>query len=337
MKDEKKINRRRALQLGLGATAGLLTTGLGCNNNKSAATAAAPESTAAACAVTPEQDLGPFYPITQGIDEDLDLTMVKGRTERAAGEVILVRGRVLDDQCRPIQNALVEIWSANTHGRYHHERDQNTKPLDPNFQGWGEVTTNAAGEYGFKTIKPGAYAFGNPEDLKQWRTPHIHYKVSRRGYHEIITQLYFPNEKLNETDGVMAELSAEDRAKVIVAPTVDASGTPVFTFDVTLKQVRSAEQRAAALAVFAGTYELPEAAQGVKTRTIRHDGEQLYLDLPDYAAVELKPLGEDEFLVQPIYRRLVFNRNAEGKVENLIAHDTAKHEPSAPKTWKKIA
>ncbi|MBK7938562.1 MAG: DUF3471 domain-containing protein [Lewinellaceae bacterium] len=332
MKENDKLPRRRMLQLSLGATAGLLTTGLGCNNNGKK-TAETPEN----CPVTPEQDLGPFYPITQGEDEDVDLTLVKGRTERAAGQIILVRGRILDDRCLPVKNALVEIWSANTHGRYHHERDESPQPLDPNFQGWGEMTTNDAGEYGFKTIKPGAYAFGNPEDPTQWRTPHIHFKVSRRGYHEVITQMYFIGEKRNETDIVLAELPEGERAQFILTPAADTSGTPVFTFDITLKQVRTKEQRLEALAAFTGKYELPEEADWIKTMVIRQEGEQLYLDIPDYTAVELKPIGKDEYLAQPIYRRLAFYRNAEGKVEGLISHDTAKFEPKEPKTGKRVA
>jgi len=331
MEENKKLPRRRMLQLGLGATAGLLTTGLGCNNSE-----AATAKTAENCAATPEQDLGPFYPITQGADEDLDLTLIKGRTERAAGQVILVKGRVLDDNCQPIKNALVEIWSANTHGRYHHERDENTKPLDPNFQGWGEMLTNDAGEYGFKTIKPGAYAFGNPDDPAQWRTPHIHYKVSRRGYHEIITQMYFTGEKLNETDMVMAELPETERARLILTPADDKDGIPVFTFDITLKQLRTQAQRLETMAACAGTYEMPEAIRGSKTRTIRLDGEQLYIDLPDYTSLELKPLGKDEFLVQPIYRKLVFYRNAEGKIEGVTAYDTGKTDTKEPQNWKRV-
>lgn len=331
MQKDNKFPRRRMLQLGLGATAGLLTTGLGCNTNGTN-TAAAPEN----CPVTPEQDLGPFYPLTQGEDEDVDLTIIKGHTERAKGEVILVRGRILDDNCQPVKNALVEIWSANTHGRYHHERDENPKPLDPNFQGWGEMLTNEAGEYGFKTIKPGAYAWGNPEDPKEWRTPHIHFKVSRRGYHEVITQMYFTGEKLNDTDTVLAELPEGERAQFIITPAAAEANTPVFAFDITMKQVRTKEQRLEALAAYVGKYELPDEEDWIKTMTIRLDGEQLYLDIPDYTAVELKPLGKDEFLAQPIYRRLVFHRNADGKIEGLIAHNTSKYEPKEPKTGKRL-
>ncbi len=232
MQENSKLPRRRMLQLGLGATAGLLATAWGCNNNRTPSA-----ETIGSCSVTPEQDLGPFYPLVQGEDEDLDLTLIKGHTERAAGEVIRVRGRIQDDNCKPVKDALVEIWSANTHGRYHHERDKSPKPLDPHFQGWGEVITNDAGEYGFKTIKPGSYAIGDdPNDPSQFRTPHIHFKVSRRGYHEIVTQMYFTGEKLNDTDIVLAELPEDARGQFILNPTADTDDTPVYTFEITLKR-----------------------------------------------------------------------------------------------------
>lgn len=317
MQEENKLPRRRMLQMSLGATAGLLTVRFGNNSNKPAA--------ADNCPVTPEQDLGPFYPIIQGEDEDVDLTMIKGHTERAAGEVILVRGRILDEECVPIPNALVEIWSANTHGRYHHERDTSAKPLDPNFQGWGEVLTNAAGEYGFKTIKPGAYAIGaNVDDPSLWRTPHIHYKVTCRGYHGLITQMYFNNEKLNDTDGVLAELEPVDRSQFIITPTADNAGIPLFTFDIRLKKVGSKKVPTHPLAEYAGTYELPDERENLKVMTIRQDGDYLFLDLVDYTAVELKPHGQDTFLIRPIYRKLVFSRNGEGKVDGVKSFRTSK-------------
>ena len=156
-------------------------------------------------AATPRQIEGPFYPTEDRPDEDADLTRVAGRSGRAEGDVVLVRGRVLDEGGKPILGALVEIWQANTWGRYDHERDENNpRPLDPNFQGWGEVVTQEAGRYGFKTIRPGSYA----ADGSGWmRPPHIHFKVSRRGYHELITQMYFEGEPLNDKDRIRDSLS----------------------------------------------------------------------------------------------------------------------------------
>lgn len=83
---------------------------------------------------TPEQILGPFYPL-KALDENADLTKVAGRPGRAAGLVLNVMGRVLNLKGEPVRNAKVEIWQANTHGRYTHPSDHNTAPLDPNFEG----------------------------------------------------------------------------------------------------------------------------------------------------------------------------------------------------------
>lgn len=187
---------------------------------------------------TPRQTGGPFYPTKRG-EADPDLTQVQDRGGRAAGEVISVRGRVLDQEKKPIADAVVEIWQANSYGRYDHERDAgNPRQLDPNFQGWAEILTNERGEYGFKTIKPGSY----PVDGRGgWtRPPHIHFKVSRRGYHEITTQMYFADEPLNERDGIRNALSPAERESVTVRfqPGANAdTSARAGNFDITLKRV----------------------------------------------------------------------------------------------------
>lgn len=190
-----KISRRGWLSAFLGTAAGLL----------------APRGWAAV--PTPQQTGGPFYP-TRREEGDADLTLVQGGTGRAAGEVIQVHGRVLDETGQPIPEAVVEIWQANTHGRYSHERDAgNPRPLDPNFQGWAQVTTGAQGAYSFKTIKPGAY----PGNNRGWmRPPHIHFRIACRGYRELTTQMYFAGEALNADDRVRNGLSAEERERVTV-------------------------------------------------------------------------------------------------------------------------
>jgi protocatechuate 3,4-dioxygenase beta subunit len=137
---------------------------------------------------------------------------VKGRPGRASGEVIYVQGRVLDTDCRPVAGALVEIWQANRWGRYDHEKDAgNPRPLDPNFQSWAEMLTDAEGRYRFKTIKPGSY----PAEGDWIRPPHIHFKIARRGYHELVTQMYFARPE--HPDQIRA-LAPEERALVTVAP-----------------------------------------------------------------------------------------------------------------------
>lgn len=164
-------------------------------------------------APTPAQTAGPFHPIRDQADKDLDLTRVKGRKGRAKGEVIRVKGKVCDQHGQPVPKAQVEIWQANTNGRYAHERDQNPAALDPDFQGWGIVETDDQGQYRFLTIKPGAY----PAAEGWMRPPHIHFKVTLRGYHELTTQLYFAGEKLNAKDAILLDTPKQARPSLIVA------------------------------------------------------------------------------------------------------------------------
>lgn len=185
----------------------MLTAGAGL-----AATAISGTTIGKSMTVTPANPEGPFYPIHKQVDLDTDLTLIEGHTERAQGEVIKVTGQVLDDKGLPVEGALVDIWQANTNGRYHHEDDPATTPTDPNFQGWGMVKTDAQGRYAFTTIKPGAYMVND-----EWRRPpHIHYKVSRRGYREITTQMYFADESLNAKDKLLNDVAKNERDLLVV-------------------------------------------------------------------------------------------------------------------------
>ena len=151
---------------------------------------------------TPEQILGPFYPLRRGADSDADLTMVDGRSARALGDAIEVSGRVLTVKGEPVEGAMLELWQANAAGRYAHGSDPNTTaPLDPNFQGYAKLRTDRTGAFRFVTVKPGAYPIGGGRS----RTPHIHFDISGQT-DRLATQMYFPNEALNETDIVRKDL-----------------------------------------------------------------------------------------------------------------------------------
>jgi protocatechuate 3,4-dioxygenase beta subunit len=188
--------------------------------------------------LTPVQPEGPFYPVHDQLDKDNDLTQVRGDAGVAKGQVIYVRGKVLSVDCAPIQNALVEIWQACESGRYNHPGDtENPALLDDHFQYWGQCVTNANGEYVFKTIIPGSYPAG-----ENWiRPPHIHFKISRRGFHEFITQMYFAGQALNEKDLIFKALSKADQAKVVVSlqPPSDEfePNSKIATFDLVLNKV----------------------------------------------------------------------------------------------------
>ena len=96
-------------------------------------------------AATPSQTAGPFFPKKDQADKDLDLTRIAGHDKAAQGEVHVIEGRVLDENGAPVADALVDVWQANRHGRYDHEADPNPAPLDPDFQGWARLRTDAEG------------------------------------------------------------------------------------------------------------------------------------------------------------------------------------------------
>jgi len=168
--------------------------------------------------LTPEQIMGPFYPVIKPLDRDADLTGIKGKRGHAQGSVINVMGRVFNRKGEPVRGARLEIWQANTFGRYTHPTDSNPAPLDPNFQGYSLLMTDAEGRYRFKSIKPGAYPVG-PGIM---RPPHIHFEVTG-SKDRLVTQMYFPNEPLNEKDPVFKELGSGKNAAIgkVLPPTPD--------------------------------------------------------------------------------------------------------------------
>lgn len=158
---------------------------------------------------TPENALGPFYPVIRPLEKDADLTTIRGHGKRAEGAVIHLTGRILDLRGEPVKRARVEIWQANTHGRYAHPSDVNPAPLDPNFQGYAVQTTDKEGRYRFTTIKPGSY----PADVNYTRPPHIHFEISGKKS-RLVTQMFFPGEALNERDHLF-QMVGKDSALVI--------------------------------------------------------------------------------------------------------------------------
>jgi protocatechuate 3,4-dioxygenase beta subunit len=147
---------------------------------------------------TPDQILGPFYPAMKSADLSGDLTHVPGRTGHAEGQVLNVMGRVRNINGESVRGAKLEVWQANSFGRYTHPADRNPAPLDPNFEGFAALNTDADGRYKFKTVKPGAYPIG-PFAPGVIRPPHIHLRLVGQE-DELVTQMYFEGESLNEKD-----------------------------------------------------------------------------------------------------------------------------------------
>jgi protocatechuate 3,4-dioxygenase beta subunit len=127
----------------------------------------------------------------------------------ALGERIIVAGSVTDGDGRPVPHTMLEIWQANSSGRYDHPGDQHDAPLDPNFHGNGRVFTDAEGRYRFMTVKPGAYPW--PNDHNAWRPNHIHFSLFGPAFAtRMITQMYFPGDPLLALDPIF--LSIPDKA-----------------------------------------------------------------------------------------------------------------------------
>jgi protocatechuate 3,4-dioxygenase beta subunit len=137
-----------------------------------------------------DQDLG-----------ELDNDLTGQHAGEPQGERIIVTGRVVEEDGRPVPNTLVEIWQANAGGRYRHDGDQHPAPLDPNFSGAGRTLTDAEGKYEFVTVKPGAYPWKNHPNA--WRPAHIHFSLFGRAFSSrLVTQMYFPGDPLFEFDPI---------------------------------------------------------------------------------------------------------------------------------------
>ena len=142
---------------------------------------------------------GPVYGHESVLDGDNDLT--KGHAGEPLGERIVVTGRVVDEDGRPIPDTLIEIWQANAAGRYIHVVDQHPAPLDPNFTGAGRCVTDSDGRYRFTSIKPGAYPWKNHHNA--WRPNHIHFSLFGPSFlTRLVTQMYFPGDPLIPLDPI---------------------------------------------------------------------------------------------------------------------------------------
>jgi protocatechuate 3,4-dioxygenase, beta subunit len=152
---------------------------------------------------------------------DIDMSRFNGG--EALGERIVVAGRILDEDGRPLPETLIEIWQANAAGRYAHPVDTHDAPLDPHFAGAGRVMTNGYGAYRFTTIKPGAYPWRNHPNA--WRPAHIHFSIFGPSFAtRLITQMYFPGDPLLALDPVYNSVpDPKARARLIARFDIDTT------------------------------------------------------------------------------------------------------------------
>ena len=174
-------------------------------------------------------------------DNDL-LTNFASEGASPIGERIILHGRVLDENARPIRNTLVEIWQANAGGRYRHKKDTYLAPIDPNFGGCGRTLTDENGYFFFRTVKPGAYPWRNM--VNNWRPAHIHVSVFGSGFvQRLITQCYFEGDPLIPICPIVQTIPDQDAIERLTAK-LDLNATiPLdsiaYKFDIVLRGRRS--------------------------------------------------------------------------------------------------
>lgn len=173
---------------------------------------------------------------------DNDLLRNYSKTGDPIGERIILHGRVLDENARPVPNTLVEIWQANAGGRYRHKKDTYLAPIDPNFGGCGRTITDQDGQYRFRTVKPGAYPWRNW--INSWRPAHIHVSVFGTAFAQrLITQLYFEGDPLVDKCPIVKSIPDPRAIEQLIARLDMNETVPLdaiaYRFDIVLRGRRS--------------------------------------------------------------------------------------------------
>jgi protocatechuate 3,4-dioxygenase beta subunit len=179
---------------------------------------------------------GPLFGHNAVRADEADLT--KQHKGEPLGERIIVAGRVLDEDGRPVPDTLIEVWQANAAGRYPHVVDQHPAPLDPNFTGAGRVVTDPEGRYRFVTVKPGSYPWRNHHNA--WRPAHIHLSLFGASFlSRMVTQMYFPGDPLFPFDPIYNSVPDEKaRQRMISSFSLDLTEPEWalgYRFDVILR------------------------------------------------------------------------------------------------------
>ena len=171
------------------------------------------------------------------LDDDLILNYAQPG-EAALGPRIIVHGKLLDEQGRPVPGKLIEVWQANAGGRYRHKRDGYLAPLDPNFGGCGRCISGPDGSYSFRTIQPGPYPW--PNGGNDWRPAHIHFSVFGDGFAQrLITQMYFEGDPHIALCPIVQAIPSATAIDTLVARLDMAATVPMdiraYRFDIVLR------------------------------------------------------------------------------------------------------
>lgn len=158
--------------------------------------------------------------------------------EQALGPRIIVHGKLLDEDGKPVPGKLIEVWQANAGGRYRHKKDGYLAPLDPNFGGCGRCLSGEDGSYSFRTIMPGPYPW--PNGGNDWRPAHIHFSVFGDGFAQrLITQMYFEGDPHIALCPIVQSIPSPEAIDRLVARLDMAATVPMdiraYRFDIVLR------------------------------------------------------------------------------------------------------
>jgi len=173
---------------------------------------------------------------------DNDLIRNYAKTGDPIGPRIIVYGRVLDENARPVPGALVEVWQANAGGRYRHKKETYLAPVDPNFGGCGRMITDEEGRYWFRTIRPGPYPW--PNGVNDWRPAHIHFSIFGHAFAQrLITQMYFEGDPMIWQCPIVSTIPDKAGIEQLVAALDRQNTLPMdslaYKFDIVLRGRRS--------------------------------------------------------------------------------------------------
>ena len=174
--------------------------------------------------------------------KDNDLIQNYRQTGEPIGPRMILHGRVLDEDARPVPGALLEIWQANAGGRYRHKRDGYLAPLDPNFGGCGRTLTDQAGRYSFRTLRPGPYPW--PNGSNEWRPAHIHFSVFGHAFAQrLVTQMYFEGDPMIWQCPIVAGIPSRRGVETLIAALDRHATLPMdamaYQFDIVLRGRRA--------------------------------------------------------------------------------------------------
>lgn len=177
---------------------------------------------------TPSQTVGPFFSF--GLIREGENTLANDKTK---GQRIILHGYVYDGSGTPINDAMIEIWQADSQGIFNHPDDPRCHQVDPAFRGFGRSgTRNQELQYSFKTVRPGPV----PWEGDQLQAPHINMRIFARGMLlHLITRVYFPDEPLNDHDPILSSIEDLERRKTLIAVREDVDDAPTYRLDIRLQ------------------------------------------------------------------------------------------------------